>query len=163
MLATTRPFTSHSTASSSSTAASMTEVSVKVYDSATGSWLRQTFPAEDILRPPPLKRRFGPVHPEDAGFPFLARQRIPLGARYCEELDAYVPEDLSYRIRGIKKLRLPLKERILTREFWRRGGDCAKANRIVSAIGLTHSSITLVPLKDAQRNPDIKYRCLDDF
>ncbi|EMD35790.1 hypothetical protein CERSUDRAFT_96014 [Gelatoporia subvermispora B] len=142
---------------------SKTEVIVKVYDPRTGGWCLQVYSATEFHCSTSQSSCFGPVRPEHAGLAFVARRHVPHGARYCEELDAYVPADLTYRIRGIQKHQLPLKKRVLTREFWRHEGENAQVNRIVSAIGLTHGTMNLVPLKDAQRNANIKYRGLDDL
>lgn len=133
---------------------------MKVYDPTTGGWIREMYSVEAVKRPSHNKR-FGPVSPEDAGMPWIAQRSIPPGARYCEELDAYVPAELPYRIRGIKKHRRPLTKRILTRKFWSMAEDAADG--VVSAIGLTHSSIRLIPLKVAQQDRVIKYRGISDL
>ncbi|KAI0915610.1 hypothetical protein AcW1_001487 [Taiwanofungus camphoratus] len=108
--------------------------------------------------PPPLGEKiYGPVPESEAGLHWK-KKAVPEGARYCEELDAYVPADLPYCIRGIKQARAPLKRRVLTRGFWRPAGKDAAVDRMVCAIGLTHNKMNLVPLAKAQKDASIKYR-----
>ena len=114
---------------------------------------------------------FVPVPPE-IQFP---REQAPGGARYCAELDAFVPAERLYKIRGINKARPRI-----TKDFgeWvRRVGFKAGIRArptgpgrwlyyepLVMAMGLSHAELTLVELKEARKRADIVYRpvaCLE--
>ncbi|OBZ66488.1 hypothetical protein A0H81_13678 [Grifola frondosa] len=101
------------------------------------------------------KRVFGPV--PEPGLPWKPTV-IPPGARYCEELDAFVPANRPYGIRGIAKRRAPLMERVRTGELFHVE---SKDEQMTMAFGLTHKTIMLVPLMHAQQSAEIKYRGLE--
>lgn len=133
-----------STSVSGSSVASQTE-------SLNGEWF--------FSKPPRITachavERFGPI-PETVVCPKL---QAPEGSRYCEELDAFVPEGLSYRIRGIGKTnshRTSFSARIFP-GFFRK-----EREKLVMAMGLTHAKLKLIPLSEAQRRKDIVYHSVD--
>lgn len=93
---------------------------------------------------------FGPV-PHYIYFP---KEHAPTGSRYCEEIDAFVPEHLPYRIRGLKKAtsKWPWTKLVYRIRYGH------KYENLVMAMGITHGSIELISLREAQGRPDIVYR-----
>ncbi|THG96463.1 hypothetical protein EW026_g5371 [Hermanssonia centrifuga] len=83
--------------------------------------------------------------------------KAPEGARYCEEVNAMVPADLPYRIRGIsiEPRKKTLVERLLRKEFKEDGEP------LVIAMGLTHGKMELISLGEAQQSRDIVYRSVE--
>ncbi|OSX63376.1 hypothetical protein POSPLADRAFT_1033030 [Postia placenta MAD-698-R-SB12] len=123
-----------------------------LYDETVGKCVPREF---YVPLPKASEQNFGPVPEHEAGMPWKMKV-APDGARYCEELDAYVPAHLTYTIRGIKQTKAPLKDRMRSRRFWRVDGKDAEVDRTVCAIGLTHGKMTLVSLKDAQSDEAIR-------
>lgn len=97
---------------------------------------------------------YGPV-PATVKYP---KDRAPQGARYCEEVDAFVPADLRYRIRGIRK-EAPRKQTLVRRILNIKHKD---DNPIVLAMGLTHGKMHLVPLAQAQKDDSIRLHGIED-
>ena len=81
------------------------------------------------------------------------KEHAPAGSRYCEEVDAYVPAHLPYRIRGLRR-RSPGWWAKLK---WRLKYGFPYEN-LVMAMGISHGDIELIDLKEAQKRPDIVYR-----
>ncbi|KAH9946469.1 hypothetical protein B0H21DRAFT_693690 [Amylocystis lapponica] len=131
---------------------------VHIYDPATGNFFEKTICSPTGSSPAtPHPTGYGPVPLEQRGITWQ-RKVVPEGARYCEELDAFVPENLPYCIRGIKQRKAPLTQRVFTRGFWRVENEDSGADRTVCAIGLTHRRMNLISLKEAQNTPWVKYR-----
>lgn len=108
---------------------------------------------------------FGPV-PATVLFPKL--QQAPQGARYCEEVHAYVPASYQYRIRGIQVEgpRHCPKKSLVARLFSKptaKADNESDADNLVLAMGLTHGKMYLVPLEVAQHDNKIRYHGLDDI
>ena len=108
---------------------------------------------------------FGPV-PDDIHFP---KEQAPPGARYCEEIHAFVPAHLPYRIRGIKKAHPKVTKdfhgwlkrmghkaglRVSPTRFGRR----LLYEPLVMAMGLSHGQLKLIELGEARQRPEIVYR-----
>lgn len=98
---------------------------------------------------------YGPV-PVTVKYP---KNRAPQGARYCEEVDAFVPADLRYRIRGIRK-EAPHKQTLVRRILNIRHKDDSP---VVLAMGLTHGKMHLVPLAQAQKDDSIRLHGIEDY
>ncbi|OJT09720.1 hypothetical protein TRAPUB_13825 [Trametes pubescens] len=127
-----------------------------------------------------------PYYPEFGAGPLSCvsepKSTPEIGARYCHQLHAIVPEHLAYKVGKLAPARTPLRERLLTREFWHLpfagedggDGDVASTNSAgieiklipardgttVLAEGLTHHQAALIPLGQAQKDMAIKYRSL---
>lgn len=134
-----------------------------------GTRLRRALLPRVRRRPPELRLREPKSTPE-------------IGARYCHQLHAIVPEHLAYKVGKLAPARTPLRERLLTREFWHLplagedggAGEAASTNSAgieikivpardgttVLAEGLTHHQAALIPLGQAQKDVAIKYRSL---
>ena len=97
---------------------------------------------------------FGPV-PATVKYP---KERAPQGARYCEEVDAFVPADLPYRIRGIRKE--PPRKKTLLRRILNVGEK--DEFPVVLAMGLTHGKMHLVPLDQAQKDDTIRLHGIEE-
>ena len=100
------------------------------------------------LRPVDL---FGP-RPAHVVWP---KEHAPVGSRYCEEVDAYVPADLPYRIRGIHRRNPGWWAKLQ----WRLKYGFPYEN-LVMAMGVSHGEIKLIDLKEARSRPEIVYRSL---
>ena len=111
-----------------------------------------TFLASRAAAPDPVEA-FGPV--PDMAYPWVCTRQ---GARYCSELDAYVPADLFYRVRTIRKAEpsKTLVERLLGKKQ-----PVQEATSIVTAGGLTHGKMRLISLKEARKNERIRHYGLD--
>lgn len=100
---------------------------------------------------------FGPV-PATVLFPKI---QAPEGARFCEEVHAFVPADLQYRIRGISIQEKTSKNKTFVQRIF--GKHAKKTDTpLVMAMGLTHAKLNLVPLAQAQQDNAIRYHGLDD-
>ena len=100
---------------------------------------------------------FGPV-PATVFFP---KEQAPEGARFCEEVNAFVPADLPYRIRGIKKDDSTRKNKTFVQRIFSKNAKKTDTN-LVMAMGLTHAKLHLVPLAEAQQNNAIRYHGLEE-
>ncbi|KAH9887598.1 hypothetical protein C8Q73DRAFT_668636 [Cubamyces lactineus] len=134
--------------------------------------------------PPPTQpdtvERFAPAYGADRGRVIMTSTPVE-GTRYCQHIHAYVPENLPYKVGKLAPAqKAPLKERILTREFWHLpfagedGGHDQSGNSAgleiklvpaedgtsVLAEGLTHHQSALIPVREAQKDLAIKYRSL---
>lgn len=101
---------------------------------------------------------FGPVPPQL----IAPRLQAPVGARYCEEVDGFVPENLAYRIRGIEKAprKKVMKTQKLADRLFKPKQKIAH-EPLVMAMGLTHGKMELISLSHAQLCPNIVYRSVD--
>ncbi|KAI0638865.1 hypothetical protein C8Q77DRAFT_1213602 [Trametes polyzona] len=127
---------------------------------------------------------FAPVAGSSPMVKALGPERTPeIGTRYCQHIHAIVPEHLPYKIGKLAPAQKPLRERILTREFWHlpfAGEDSeegeadasvnsagieikivpASDGTTVLAEGLTYHQAALIPIRDAQKDMAIRYRSL---
>ncbi|KAI8984911.1 hypothetical protein BD414DRAFT_417761 [Trametes punicea] len=135
--------------------------------------------------PPPTQpdtvERFAPAWGADRGKTLTSGWTPEVGTRYCQHIHAYVPEHLPYKVGKLAPAqKAPLRERILTREFWQLpfagedSGDDASDNSAgleikivpaedgasVLAEGLTYHQSALIPVHEAQKDLGIKYRSL---
>lgn len=131
----------------------------------TVAYIKFHYPVPDVPPPPSTyvpatpKHRFGPV-PDNVGSPKL---QAPAGARFSEELNAFVPENTHYSIRGYEKRILAPTLRHRLRSLF----GLKNKPELIMAMGLTHSKMSLISLEEAQSRPDIVYRpgegdCLSD-
>ena len=95
---------------------------------------------------------YGPV-PETVYDP---KSHTPEGVSYCEQINAFVPTGLAYRVRGIRKMATADKKTLVDRIFKKKTDDS-----VVLAMGLSHARMNLVPLAEAQADPEIKFRGID--
>lgn len=98
--------------------------------------------------------KFGPV-PEGVLCP---KVQAPDGSRYCEEVHAFVPDGLPYRIRAIEGANLS-KQRPKGRFF--PGSSKRGSGGLTMAMGLTHAKLNLIPLGEAQKRGEIVYHSVD--
>ncbi|KAH9853341.1 hypothetical protein C2E23DRAFT_868173 [Lenzites betulinus] len=144
----------------------------------------EKFPMVPSPRTPASANPFGPAPHGPLASEMLAPRETPeIGTRYCQQLHAIVPEHLAYKIGKLAHARKPLRERLLTREFWHlplagEDGEAREADvsansagieiklvrardgTTVLAEGLTYHQAALVPIRDAQKDMAIKYRSL---
>ena len=90
---------------------------------------------------------------------FDPKSYTPEGARYCEQVNAFIPADMSYRVRGIRKMAVPEKKTLVARLF--KSTKKTDDSSVVLAMGISHARMHLVSLADAQADADIKYRGID--
>ena len=133
------------------------------------------FPVVPSAPLPDSTDRFAPAYGADRK---LLRETPAVGTRYCQHIHAYVPENLPYRVSGLAAAqKASVAQRLLTREFWHltfagEGDEVSqeaagvpdlqvgRKGSVVRAEGLTHHQAELISLDDAQKNDEIKYRCL---
>ncbi|PSR74498.1 hypothetical protein PHLCEN_2v9795 [Hermanssonia centrifuga] len=118
----------------------------------TAAWATCSLPRIQASTPVEM---YGPVTPIPE-IKLIAEHRAPEGTRYCEELNAYVPADLQYRIRGIPVAKETRKKTFVERLFKRQSKD--EGEPLVMAMGLTHGKMGLISLGEAQSRAAIVYR-----
>ncbi len=98
--------------------------------------------------------KFGPV-PDAVLCP---KVQAPEGSRYCEEIHAFVPKGLPFRIRGIEGTK-PIRQSRKGRFF--RGLFNRQPENMIMAMGLTHGDLNLIPLGEAQQRAEIVHHSVD--
>ncbi|KAI0794802.1 hypothetical protein C8Q75DRAFT_747465 [Abortiporus biennis] len=117
-------------------------------------------------RPIAAPRKLQASHPVDMYGPVphgvvSPKKQAPNGTRYCEELGAFVPAELPYRIRGVEKTKTKMSSSISRRIARGMGKGREESVELVMVMGLTHRQMKLIPLTEARGRVDLVQHGLD--